>query len=658
MFTHFYGMREQPFGVTPDPRFTYLTPAHREAFASLLYGIEAGRGFMALVAPPGLGKTCLLFQLMNRLRESALTAFLFQTQVNLLGFLRNVLLDLDIEPAGYDLSDLQKQLIDVLIGQTPSGKRFVLVIDEAQNLDASLLESIRILSNFETPRSKLMQIVIAGQPELADKLLSPQLRQLRQRISILAHLPPLGTAEVGKYVDHRLRIAGYSGDRLFTAEALALIARESHGVPRNINNLCFHALSLGYANGRKRIDRSCLREVLADLNLERLKSERTLKTAANPSNPGCAGPHAADSASARVLENVRITPGHSTVSGAETEAESVLHDRDRGDGQVVVSGGGNRRLRIAAAVALVALLCGILWSSSSARSKLAPIGHFVVSASSDARQKVLAEVGAGSRQTGPLLDSVDAVKKPGDHALDLPVKGVASPHAGNADSIQAEMTDRQSATQGNDGLSKRPQGSSAMRNSSGRISTAVMSAHRPLRTSKVASRAGTAALEPIAKSGAKGTAMNVNDRRSSRRARPRPRTFSPVRSTYDVSDTEEAHPASAGRQPVASTQKQWVVANLRQADKGGVFSVRTDPPGLQVAIDGSSYGPSPVRTTLDVGRHTYVVTGPPGRSAFVGQFKLDYGAILGKSVTWKSQEGSQQEASRSRSGGETIKARH
>src|SRR5208283_2958540 len=184
MFLEFYGFREQPFGVTPDPRFLYLSPAHREALASLYYGIESGRGFMALIAKPGMGKTTLLFQLLQRFQSSARTAFVFQTQCTSREFMRFLLAEI-----GCEISP-----------------------------DADLV-TIRLLSDFETPRAKLLQIVLAGQPELADKLAKPSLGQLRQRISVLSRLEPLPLAEVDQFIAYRLRIAGYSTGTLFTPGA-------------------------------------------------------------------------------------------------------------------------------------------------------------------------------------------------------------------------------------------------------------------------------------------------------------------------------------------------------------------------------------------------------------------------------------------------------
>ena len=273
MVLEFYGLREQPFGVTPNPRYLYLSPSHREALASLVYGIESGRGFLALIAPPGMGKTTLLFQLLEQLGSKAKTVFLFQTQCGARGFLRSLMADLGMPPGEEDQVVLQARLNEILIEELKARRKFVLVVDEAQNLDDSALEFVRMLSNFETPRDKLMQIVLAGQPQLAEKLAQPSMTQLRQRISMLIRLRPLGVAEVAGYVEHRLRVAGYEGAPLFSGGALSAMASLSGGIPRNINNICFNALSLGYASSQKLIDSGTVREVAVDLDLRSFMGE-------------------------------------------------------------------------------------------------------------------------------------------------------------------------------------------------------------------------------------------------------------------------------------------------------------------------------------------------------------------------------------------------
>jgi general secretion pathway protein A len=274
MFLEFYGLREQPFGVTPDPRFLYLSPAHREALASMFYGIDSERGFLALIAKPGMGKTTLLFHLLQQFRNRARTAFVFQTQCTSREFMRFLLLELGCEiGAEQDLVVMHEQFNRCLLQEAHAGRRFIVVVDEAQNLEPSVLETIRLLSDFETPQAKLLQIVLSGQPELADKLARPSLRQLRQRVSLLSRLEPLPVEEVTRYINHRLRAAGAVDTSLFTPEATVLIAELSEGIPRNINNICFNALSLGCALRQKMIDIDILQQVASDFDLANLRSE-------------------------------------------------------------------------------------------------------------------------------------------------------------------------------------------------------------------------------------------------------------------------------------------------------------------------------------------------------------------------------------------------
>lgn len=272
MFLSFFGLREQPFGVTPDPRFLYLSAAHREAFASLYYGIEANRGFLGLIAKPGMGKTTILFHLLEKFRNSARTAFMFQTQCNSREFMRYLLAELGYEGDTQDFVHLHNEFNRRLLQEARAGNRMIVVIDEAQNLDASVLETVRLLSDFETPRAKLMHIILSGQPELADKLASPRLSQLRQRISILHGLEALPSWEVKNYIEHRLKIAGYEGDPVFTPEAYDEIAAFTEGIPRNVNNFCFNALSLAYALQKKVVDSEVVKEVMSDLDISKLTS--------------------------------------------------------------------------------------------------------------------------------------------------------------------------------------------------------------------------------------------------------------------------------------------------------------------------------------------------------------------------------------------------
>ena len=205
MYLNYFGLKEQPFGVTPDPRFLYLSAAHREALASLYYGIEANRGFLGLIARPGMGKTTILFHLLEKFRDTARTAFLFQTQCDSREFMRFLLAELGYEGTTRDLVQMHEEFNKRLLHEAAAGKRLIVVIDEAQNLEPSVLETLRLLSNFETSRAKLMHIILAGQPALADKLASPGLTQLRQRVSIVHGLEPF--ACVGNQEVHRAPLA-------------------------------------------------------------------------------------------------------------------------------------------------------------------------------------------------------------------------------------------------------------------------------------------------------------------------------------------------------------------------------------------------------------------------------------------------------------------
>jgi type II secretory pathway predicted ATPase ExeA len=266
MFLGSYHLREQPFGVTPDPRYLYLSAGHREALASLVYGIETGRGFLSLIAEPGMGKTTILFQVLKRFFSHS--AFLFQTQCNSREFLCYLLQDLGLENHDRDIVRMHSELNDFLYRESKAGNPVVVVIDEAQNLSDRVLETVRLLSDFEAPEKKLLQIVLAGQPGLARRLSHPGLAQLRQRISIQARLQPLSAVEVAGYIGHRLQVAGYRGSGLFTPDAVQLIAKLSGGIPRIINNLCFNALSIGCAMRREKIGSEVVREVAKELSLD------------------------------------------------------------------------------------------------------------------------------------------------------------------------------------------------------------------------------------------------------------------------------------------------------------------------------------------------------------------------------------------------------
>ncbi len=270
MFLEFYGLREQPFGMTPDPAYLYASRTHSEALASLSFGIAENRGFFALVAEPGMGKTTLLYQLLEELRGTTRTVLLSQTQCNSREFIEYILHELGVDVTGMSFVAMHGKLNEILFEELLVGKRFVLVVDEAQNLDDSVLETVRMLSNFETHNAKLLQIILAGQPRLAAKLAQPHLSQLRQRIAVLSRLQPFTAEETGLYIEHRLKVAGFCGEPIFDAASIGLIARKSKGIPRNINNLCYNSLLLSSTRGQRTVTSGIVQEAAARLDMELL----------------------------------------------------------------------------------------------------------------------------------------------------------------------------------------------------------------------------------------------------------------------------------------------------------------------------------------------------------------------------------------------------
>ncbi len=266
MFIEHFNLTEQPFGATPDPRFLFQTGSHREALASLYTGFYGNRGFTVLTAEPGMGKTTLLFEFLDHIRDRAKTVFLFNTLCEAKDVLSLILQDLGVSP-GATLAKKHRQLNDVLVAEARSGRPVVLVVDEAQNLSTEALEAVRLLTNFETAQSKLMQIVLAGQPQLADKLARPEIAQLLQRVSTMCRLVPFSPTDTAAYIDHRLKVAGHTGKPLFTSGALDLVADASRGVPRVINTLCFNSLCLCRARDSKVVDDDMVKEAIRDLQL-------------------------------------------------------------------------------------------------------------------------------------------------------------------------------------------------------------------------------------------------------------------------------------------------------------------------------------------------------------------------------------------------------
>jgi general secretion pathway protein A len=262
MYLAFYGLAEKPFNATPDPRFLYMTPGHREALAQLQYGVQERKGFIVLVGQVGTGKTTLLHALWQRLESQTAMSFVVNSTLPFDGLLEYVLADFGITKAGESRAQRLIALNNFLIARQRVGQNSVLIIDEAQNLDVSTLEQIRLLSNFETPTSKLLQILMVGQPELKTKLNLPELRQLKQRVGLRCQIPPLTVEETHAYIRTRLRIAGARDLALFDDSAVDRISAYAGGIPRLINTVCDHCLLFGYADQKRKIDRSIVSQAI------------------------------------------------------------------------------------------------------------------------------------------------------------------------------------------------------------------------------------------------------------------------------------------------------------------------------------------------------------------------------------------------------------
>jgi len=273
MYKQFYGLRENPFNVNPDPRFLCETSRTHEAFACLTYGIQNRKGFVVLSGEVGTGKTTLLNKLLDWLNQERIpNAFVFNPRLDVTQFLDFMMADFGIVCETTLKSKVLLTFNHWLLERHRAGETAVLVVDEAQNLSDEVLEEIRLLTNLETSTQKLLQIVLSGQPELERKLNQPHLRQLRQRITLRAKTYPLELEEVAQYVDERLRTAGASGRlQIFSPEALVAIHRYSRGIPRVINLLCEHALISGFVDQRIPLGPVTIDEVAREFELDRIE---------------------------------------------------------------------------------------------------------------------------------------------------------------------------------------------------------------------------------------------------------------------------------------------------------------------------------------------------------------------------------------------------
>ncbi|MFH0764275.1 MAG: AAA family ATPase [Candidatus Omnitrophota bacterium] len=246
MYREFFGLKERPFNVTSDPNFLFLSRVHKEAFSHLLYGIKERKGFLEITGEIGAGKTTLCRAILNQLDARTKSAFIFNSNLPELQLLQSIIEDYGLSVERKNKGSMLRQLNGFLLEELSRGNNVILIIDEAQNLKPSILEEIRMLSNLETDKEKLFQIVLVGQPELKVKIDSPNLKQLKQRIAVRFHITPLDKDEVGRYIYHRLSVAGSNGEINFPDDAIETIYKFSGGIPRIINMICDKSLLAAY----------------------------------------------------------------------------------------------------------------------------------------------------------------------------------------------------------------------------------------------------------------------------------------------------------------------------------------------------------------------------------------------------------------------------
>ena len=265
MYIEFFGLKEKPFNVTSDPNFLFLSRIHKEALSQLIYGIRERKGFIEISGEVGAGKTTLCRALLNQLDASTKSAFIFNSKLPELQLFQTILEDFGLVVTKKTKVAMLRQFNNFLLEELSRNNNIVLIIDEAQNLKTSVLEELRMLSNLETEKDKLFQMILVGQVELREKLASPALLQLRQRISVRCHITPLGKDEIGDYIYHRLRVAGSNGEIRFSDGALDAIYKYSNGIPRVINMICDKALLSAYVIGTKYIEPAIVETCIHEL---------------------------------------------------------------------------------------------------------------------------------------------------------------------------------------------------------------------------------------------------------------------------------------------------------------------------------------------------------------------------------------------------------
>src|SRR6202795_660814 len=271
MYKSYFGLREIPFTVNPDPRYLYLTKQIEEALTGLMYGIQTRKGFITLTGEVGTGKTTLVNRLLDWLRQRRTrTAFLFNSRMNTSHLFDFILAEFEIVCESRTKSQQLMKLNQWLLERYRAGETAVLIVDEAQNLSYPVLEEIRMLTNLETSTEKLLQIVLSGQPELEEKLKLPQLRQLKQRITLRCRTAPLTLEETYGYIAERLRIAGANGEPIFSKEAIQAVHTYSLGIPRVMNLLCDHSLINAYVDHLRPVPVKLVEEVAREFQLDEI----------------------------------------------------------------------------------------------------------------------------------------------------------------------------------------------------------------------------------------------------------------------------------------------------------------------------------------------------------------------------------------------------
>ena len=321
MYERFYQLRERPFALSPDPEYLYPSRVHQEALDYLRYGLESQAGFIVITGEIGSGKTTLLQTLLRNLDNQTTVGRIVNTMLEPRELLETIMIDFGLDPSGRSKPLLLRDLSQFLVDQRLAGRLVLLVIDEAQNLGLGALEELRMLSNLETEKSKLLQIVLVGQPNLRDKLAAPELEQLRQRITVSYHLPPLDADETGRYINHRLRRASLGAPVEFPRDATNLIHARSRGVPRLINVICDAALVFGYAEDRRIFDGPMIREVLSELESTGVLPAQTVATPAQSESAVTAAPRS--SAFAPAAETASASASASFAGAATLVAEEA-----------------------------------------------------------------------------------------------------------------------------------------------------------------------------------------------------------------------------------------------------------------------------------------------------------------------------------------------